>query len=606
MRAPFLACLSLALLTGCGDAQSTSPIAYEISFENREHHEAEITVSFTELSADPLQLRMSRSSPGRYALHDFAKNVYNFRATGANGQEVTVTRPDNHQWNVSGHGGSVTVTYTLYGDRAGGTYTGIDRTHGHLNMPATFMWARNMDERPIELAVRVPEGSDWRVATQLAPTSDPYRFTAPDLYYFLDSPTEVSDFWLREWDVGGQTIRVALHHEGSDTDAEQYAEAAAAIVDAAVDIYGELPDLDFGTYTFLACYLPWASGDGMEHRNSTILTSTASLESNMTGLLGTVAHEFFHAWNVERIRPSSLEPFDFERANMSWELWFAEGFTSYFDDLMLWRAELISAENFGRRMGRIANSVTNARGRAFFSPVEMSMQAPFVDAATSVDPNNRQNTFLSYYTWGSGVGLALDLTLRTRFEGVTLDHLMRDMWRVHGVGEVPYDVDDIEAALARVTGDADFANEFFTRYVRGRDAPDFPTLLAAAGIEVSPARPGATWLGQLSLAFDGAGAVVRGTPLMESPLYEAGVDRGDRIVSVGGVRISTRAALDGVLASASPGDPVEIRYQSRGDSFTVTVPLAVDPSLAGRWLPDTDVSSAQAAFRVAWKASTGR
>ena len=563
-------------------------------------------MTFPGLSTDPLELRMSRSSPGRYALHEFAKNVYNFRATGAGGREVTVTRPNNHQWDVSGHGGSVTVTYTLYGDRAGGTYTGIDRTHGHLNMPATFIWARNMDARPIDLTVRVPEGSEWRVATQLAPTEDPYRFTAPDLYYFLDSPTEVSDFWLREWEVDGKTVRVALHHEGTDSEAELYAESAGAIVDAAAEIYGGLPDFDFGTYTFLACYLPWASGDGMEHRNSTVLTSTASLQNNMTGLLGTVAHEFFHAWNVERIRPATLEPFDFERANMSRELWFAEGFTSYFDDLMLWRADLITPEGFGRRMGGIANAVTNARGRRFSSPVEMSMQAPFVDAATSVDPNNRQNTFLSYYTWGSGVALALDLSLRTRFDGLTLDHVMREMWAVHGVTEVPYDVDDIEAALARVTGDPDFASDFFTRYVRGREAPDYPGLLVVGGIELGAARPAAAWLGQLAVSFDEGAAVLRGTPLLESPLYDAGVDRGDRIVSVGGVPLSGRAALEGVLSNASPGDRVEIRYESRGESFTVTVALAADPSLAGRWLPDGEVSAAQAAFRGAWKEPASR
>src|SRR5690606_33592791 len=105
--------------------------------------------------------------------------------------------------------------------------------------------------------------------------------------------------------------------------------------------------------------------------------------------------------------------------------WFGEGFTSYFDDLILWRAGIITDEDFAARMGAIANTVTLAPGRRFFSPVEMSMQAPFVDAATSVDPNNRDNVFLSYYTWGSGIALGLDLTLRTRFGGVTLDHLMR-------------------------------------------------------------------------------------------------------------------------------------------------------------------------------------
>jgi predicted metalloprotease with PDZ domain len=426
LRALVLPVLSVALVTGCGDAlsQAVDPIVYDISFENRAHHEATISVYFPRVPEGPLELRMSRSSPGRYALHEFAKNVYGVEVSGAGGRAVEVSRPDPHQWDVRGHGGEVTIRYTLYGDHADGTYTGIDRTHAHLNMPATFLWARGLEDRPIELRVASPEGSGWRVATQLAPTNDPYRFTAPDLAYFLDSPTEVSDFWFRSWDVDGESIRVALHHAGTEAEAERYAEAVAAVVQASRDLYGELPDFDFGSYTFLACYLPWVDGDGMEHRNSTVLTSTGSLAANMTGVLGTVAHEFFHAWSVERIRPATLEPFDFERANMSRELWFAEGFTSYFDDLILWRAGLITDESFAGRMGSIANSVTNARGRTYFSPVEMSMQAPFVDAATSVDLTNRLNTFLSYYAWGSGIGMALDLELRTRFEGLTSDHLM--------------------------------------------------------------------------------------------------------------------------------------------------------------------------------------
>lgn len=600
MRSVLLVTALSFLCSGCSDAQAQSAARYSISFENRAHHEAEITVTWDGLDAEPLEVRMSRTSPGRYALHEFAKNVYNVRATGAGGRDVEVTRPDPHQWNIAGHGGTVTVTYTLYADRAGGTYTGIDRTHGHLNMPATFMWARGQERRPIELTVDVPDGSSWRVATQLASTSDPFVFTAPHLQYFLDSPTEVSDHWLHEWDVDGQTIRVALHHAGTEAEAERYADAVESIVRASRTIYGELPRFDFGSYTFLACYLPWASGDGMEHRNSTVLTSSASLETNMTGLLGTVAHEFFHAWNVERIRPATLEPFDFERANMSRELWFAEGFTSYFDDLILWRSGLITEEAFAQRMGAIANSVTNARGRRYFSPVEMSMQAPFVDAAAAIDPNNRQNTFLSYYTWGSGIGLALDAELRTRFADVTADDLMREMWASHGVSESPYTVEDVEAALSRVTGDPAFAADFFGRFVHGREAPDYVALLAPFGIEVEAARADRAWIGPIQMRFDDDGPTVLSTPLEDTPLYSAGIDRGDRLRSIDGVEPRSRAAIEALLDERAPGARVTIVYDSRGERFEEEVALASDPQLSGRWIPDGLASAEQRALRASW------
>ncbi len=601
MRSIVLSIVVLALCAVHADAQS--PVRYSISFANRAHHEAEITVAFTDLDDGPLQLRMSRTSPGRYALHEFAKNIYNFRATGMDRRPVTVSRPNNHQWDVAGHGGAVSVTYTLYGDHADGTYTGIDRTHGHLNMPATFMWARGAEARPIELLVQVPEGSGWRVATQLGATDDPFRFEAPDLQYFLDSPTEVSDFWERSWQIDGQTIKVALHHDGTAELAEQYARAAAGIVEAARDVYGELPEFDYGEYTFLACYLPWVDGDGMEHRNSTVLTNTGSLATNMTGVLGTVAHEFFHVWNVERIRPRTLQPFDFEAANMSGELWFAEGFTSYMDDVLLWRSGVIDDTDFARRMGSIANNVSNARGREFFSPIEMSRQAPFVDAATSVDPNNRNNTLLSYYTWGSGIGMALDLTLRTRSGGLTLESVMREMWRTHGVTEVPYEIPDIEAALARVTDESAFARELIDRYVRGREVPDFPSLLAEAGIRVAPAFPEQSWLGS-GLVVRGGDLVMTGTPTIDSPLYQAGLDRGDRVLDIGGESSESAGDLHSFLRDHTPGELVGVRFESRGQTYQTDMRLVSDPTLAGTLETGTDSSEGKRDFLRRWKAGS--
>jgi predicted metalloprotease with PDZ domain len=591
------------LLAASGPATAQAPIRYEISFPNAVHHEARVTVVFPDLNPGPLELRMSRTSPGRYALHEFAKNVYDLRATGADGRAVRVERPSLHQWNVSDHGGEVRIDYTLYGDRADGTYTGIDRTHAHLNMPATFLWARGLGARAVELVVRVPEGSAWRVATQLAATDDPYRFTAPDLAYFMDSPTEVSDFWEDAWQVQGpdgpQTIRIALHHTGTADQAEAYARGARTIVDTEMRVFGAFPRFDHGTYTFLACYLPWADGDGMEHRNSTVLTSTGSLEGGPEGRLGTVAHEFFHAWNMERIRSAELEPFDFENAEMSRELWFGEGFTSYYTDLSMWRAGIRDDAEFAAAVGRAADAAVNARGRRYRSPIEMSMQAPFVDAAVSVDPTNFANTFLSYYTWGEAIGLGLDLTLRTRFPGVTLDDLMREMWRTHGSPEVPYGVEDVEAALARVTGDEAFARTFFDRYVRGRDVVDYATLLAAAGIRLAPAEPGRASLGPATLGSAEGGVVLKGATLFETPLYEAGVDRGDRIVSVAGRTTRRPEDVEVALEGKRPGARVELRWTSRGEERRATVTLMQDETLAGALDPSASAEANR--FREAWK-----
>ena len=163
-----------ALLFDSASAFAESPISYDVAFPSAAHHEAQIEVTIKNVSADPLELRMSRSSPGRYALHEFAKNVYRVAATDGAGRALTITRPDPHQWNVSGHDGTVIVTYTLFADLLDGTYSAIDLTHAHLNIPATFMWARGHQDMPISVTFHPPvEG--WKVATH--PTSISYRMT---------------------------------------------------------------------------------------------------------------------------------------------------------------------------------------------------------------------------------------------------------------------------------------------------------------------------------------------------------------------------------------------------------------------------------------------
>src|SRR4051812_17824669 len=173
-------------------------VHYDVAFENAVHHETRITVTFAGVPAgQTVQAIMSRTSPGRYAIHDFAKNVYDVTATNGAGRRIALAHVTPYQWNASGHDGTVKISYTVFGDYADGTYEGVDSTHAHFNMPAAFMWARGFDLRPITITFHPRAG--WKIATQLLPTSDPNTFTAPHLQYFMDSPTELSDFALRTW-----------------------------------------------------------------------------------------------------------------------------------------------------------------------------------------------------------------------------------------------------------------------------------------------------------------------------------------------------------------------------------------------------------------------
>jgi predicted metalloprotease with PDZ domain len=576
------AALAAALLAPPATAEEAA-VEIRVSLERRAHHEAAVSVLFPDLEEAPLEVRMSRSSPGRYALHEFAKNVYSVAAYDRRGKPLRIERPDAHQWTVHGHGGQVRFEYTLFGDRTDGTYAAIDERHAHLNAPASFAWARGLERRPVRVTFELPEG--WRVATQLAPTESPATWTAPDLQYLMDSPIEVSDHQLVEWTVPGpaarperrQTMRLAIHHLGTEEEARAFARVAEAIAAEQIAIFGEAPAFDLGVYTFLADYLPWASGDGMEHRNSTVLTSSGSLAERALGNLGTVSHELFHAWNIERIRPRSLEPFDFERANVSGELWFGEGFTSYYDDLVLRRAGAISLQRYVDGLSGMLSFVLGSPARAYGGPVEMSRQAPFVDAASWIDPSNRGNTFLSYYTYGAVLGLGLDLELRTRF-GKTLDEYMRAMWLAHGRTEIPYRLEDLEGMLGEVAGDPAWAAELFRRWIHGSELPDYARLLEAAGLLLRPQRPGEAWIGPLGFDFANGVATLDEPSTVGSPLHLAGIDRGDVILEVDGVAAGSRDAFADALAGLEPGDTLTLRVRERGLERDVAVTLREDPA----------------------------
>jgi predicted metalloprotease with PDZ domain len=597
---------AIAMATAVG-AQAAPPIRYHVSVPEPQHRWMQVEVTFPDIGDGTLELRMSRSSPGRYSLHDFAKNVYDVHAFGSDTHEIETSRPDPSGWNVSGHGGSVTVRYKVYGDRVDGTYLAIDPTHAHINMPAAMMWAHGQDERPISITFEQPAGLNWKIATQLHPGASPLEFTAPDLQYFMDSPVEFGLIAMREFTVDGRRFRIALHHLGSDAEFDSLAKDVEQVVREEGAIYGEFPQYEPGYYTFLADYLPWASGDGMEHRNSTVITQRASLGREGRALLGTFAHEFFHCWNVERIRPRGLEPFDFDRANMTGELWLAEGFTQYYGPLALQRAGLVDLAFTERTLTDLVETVTLDYGRSVRSAEQMSQMAPFIDGGRPVDRTNWSNTVISYYPFGGAIALAMDLSLRDRTDGrVALDDFMRAMWRKYGQpggtpeGYVdrPYTMTDAEATLAEVSGDAAFARDFFRRYIKGHDVADYARLLARAGFTVRRANGGRAWMGDVRFEFRN-GAHVTTLVAPDWPLYPAGVDQDDEIQQLDGQAIRSEGDVSAVLARHKPGDAVRVVFVDRvGATKTTTITLQEDPHLVV--MPVTSPSPAQQAFRDRW------
>ncbi|TDE17551.1 M61 family metallopeptidase [Dyadobacter psychrotolerans] len=578
-------------------------VSYQVSFPNIVHHEAKIDVTVTGAGQKDLVYRMSRSSPGRYATHEFGKNVYDVKAFDRSGKVVKVSRLDGDVYQVPNSDGFVKVQYTLYANHPDGTYAGIDPSSIQLNAPASFMWIKGLEKAPVEIKFDLPSDKKWTIATQLRPSENQNIFTAPDLQYFMDSPVKIGSLVIKEWDLANPDkknyrFRLALEATGSDSLISSFAGKIKKVTQETQQVYGEFPAFDYGQYTFLASINPYVKGDGMEHRNSTMIAMPTTFTGS-DNLLGVFSHEFFHAWNVERIRPKSLEPFNYEKSNMSFELWFAEGFTQYYGELILERAGFRSLKDYCGTLSSLINTKENTSGAKRVSPVDASNLAIFVDAGVAVDKTNYPNYYTSYYPYGGSIALALDLELRSR--GLSLDEFMKAVWLKLGKPEQAYVVSDLENVLASVTKDKTFASNFFEKYVNGFQSFNYTPLLQKAGLSLQKQFEDQAWLGDYR--FDeGNSLKVTTNTRFDTPLYEAGLDIDDQIVKLDGKPVNTRASLETILASHKPGEEVVIEFTHRGESKTAIVKLTGNPKLVVRLneelsLPVTDEMKN---FRKSW------
>ncbi|RZM24481.1 MAG: M61 family peptidase [Pedobacter sp.] len=596
MKKKLLGALTAAAVFALGGANANAqePVAYTISFPNAIHHEAEVSIVYKQLAKGPLKVRMSRSSPGRYATHEFGKNIYHVKAFDGNGKALILNQIEGDVWEVPTHGDAVQIKYTLFGNWVDGTYAAIDQSHAHLNMPATLMWAYGTEQKPVTVQFNDLKKMGWKVITQLKPLGNE-KYYAANMQYLMDSPAELTADKSVSWQVANpdgkiQELTLSTHSDDDQKVVDKFADMIKRIVLEEQAIFGELPSFDYGKYVFLHDVHPSTAGDGMEHRNSTVIVQPIkAIEGNEKRLSGTFSHEFFHSWNVERIRPKTLEPFDFSHANMSNELWFAEGFTQYYGALTLTRAGVNSTDEMLGSAAGLINSVLNTPGAANFSAVEASRYAVFADANVAVDATNKANIFNSYYSYGGAVALALDLQLRTELN-LTLDNYMRQVWLAHGKPEKAYTIPDLQLVLSKFTGKPEFAAAFFTKYVYGLQKADYAALLDRAGLILKRERSGKAWAGRLAAASSRSsegtargntteGLMISSSTLIGTPVYKAGLDAGDLIISADGKNIKDGASFNEIIVAHHPGDEIKIQYSNRTGKHECIVKLEEDPAL---------------------------
>ena len=577
------------MCSGCGFKRQARSVDYVVRLGNLDLHEVHIAATFAGIQpGEPFEILMSRASPGTYRLHDFIKYVHDVHVIDSKGGRLDFEMPDPYRWLVPKHDGTVTISYTLFGDQADGTFNGIERDFVHLNVPASFVWSGSMTDVPIYLHVQPPQDS-WDVATQLSLANTPFSFRAPNWESFLDSPVRMGPMSWYSKSFGApdsvQHIRLAIQHQGATSLAELWSEKLWKVVEAQIRVFGELPRYENGEYTFMAAFQPNVRTDGIAHRNSSVITCNCTLEDEGAALLRRFSHEFFHQWNLERIRPKDLEPFNLQAAPMTDVLWFVEGFTRYYQDLSIRRAGITSNEQYAKEISDAVNAIRYSREKKEQSLLEISERALFEENSPSNNVAKLNNAPLSFEKWGSVVALMLDLQLRADFD-TSLDTFMQTMWQRFGSTGQPYSFQDVQQTLVDVTEDPWFAQSFFERYVYNKRAPYVGKLLSRYGFILRSTFRNKRFTGG-TLEETADGLLVSAVPIEGSPFWNAGIDFGDLVLSVNGTAITTDEQWEDLLLNSTVGQPWEVVFISQDKVLKRRVDYSPDQTVEVLTLEET-------------------
>jgi predicted metalloprotease with PDZ domain len=507
-----------------------------------------------------VELLMPVWTPGSYLIREFERHVQDFTAQDGGARTLAWRKTNKNTWRIeTGGARDVRATYRVYANELTVRTNELNDRHAFWNNAALLMYPDGHLNAPS--TVRVVPFKDWKIATGLpAVSGERNAFRAENFDILYDSPFLLSDFRILTFEVRGVPHRIILDGEGN-FDAERIRRDTQKIVEAAVEMMRDIPYRD---YTFLFMTHPTARG-GLEHLNSTAIIYTRfgfRPESSYREFLTLTAHEYFHLWNVKRIRPDALGPFDYTRENYTRLLWVAEGVTSYYENILARRAGLMSDRQYLDAAARSFQDLQNTPGR-----LEMSIEEASFDAWIKYyrPDENSINSSISYYDKGAIVGLLLDLEIRKRSKGArTLDDVMRSLYDEFYKKNRNFTPEDFQRASEGAAGGT--LDDFFRRYIRGRDEPDYNAALEVVGLRLDTAsatdtsaatRNGValTALGA-TLAQDGERLIVRNVPA-GTPAYEQGLNANDQIVAVDGYR-ATRDFLAARLEEKRPGDTVTL------------------------------------------------
>ena len=548
-------------------------ISYTVSMSKPHTHllEVEIRIHARPTARLESDLVMPVWTPGSYMVREFARHVQDFAATDAGGKALTWTKLNKNTWRIRTLGASDwRATYRVYANELSVRTNELNSDHAFWNNAALLMYPEGFLGAPSTLQVIAPQ--PWRVATGLPPVpGQKNTFRAENFDVLYDAPVEVSNFKTLSFEVKGVPHRIVIDGEGN-YEPERMRSDVKKIVETQVELMGgEIPYRD---YTFFL-HLRSNAGGGLEHRNSTALgypsfgfgperdeggsaaAPAGPPPRTYRGFLSLVSHEFFHLWNVKRIRPDALGPFDYTKENYTKLLWVAEGITDYFDRLMLRRADLISEQDYRRDTAKAIQDLQKTPGRLIQSAEEASFDAWIKYYRQD---ENSVNSQISYYDKGAILGLLLDLEIRKRSER-SLDDVMRYLYNEFYKKDRNYTPEDFQKVCELMAGAS--LEPFFSRYVRGREELDYNGAFAAAGLYLDTSGAADNSKRPAEKAYLGADLAQEQDRLIVkrvyagSPAYEQGLNAGDQIVALNNMR-ANKDFFDARMAERRPGDLITL------------------------------------------------
>ena len=611
--AMFLAVMALSVQLAAAATRaakpSAAPLKYELAFEHPNTHLLDVTIHASDLKGATVEFAIPDWAPGSYYIENYSANVQRFRATSADGKALSWRKTDSQTWQIDLAGAAaVTISYQVFANTLQNNIAQYNERHAFIGGPSVWMYLVDGKDRPIELSVAAPSG--WKIATGMEHTSD-HTFAAADYNWFADAPFEISDFAEKDFEVMGTTYHVIVHDVENKKDFTKFAndlqKTVATIVPLFQSVTGTPQAAPFKDYYFIFHIWP-QTGGGLEHLNSTQINFTTDWNSteplpgttlNQYDLkLFVAAHEFFHAWNVKRLRPLPLGPFDYTQMVHTPSLWISEGLTSYYGSLSVERAGLVPPLQYLDGIARLITNFEAKPGRKERSIEDTSWDTWFSNPMSISQANNLANTYYSYYDGGQIMGHILDFAIRDNTNNQrSLDDWMRLLYSRYALPKPGFKPEDAIHAASEVAGKD--VSDVFRRYISGMEPIPYEQYFALAGIEVTKkVDPDKAWVGIEVKKSDDGHAQIRNV-IPGSPAENAGLSNDDVIYAID----SRALEADGVnaqLSSRKPGDTLRITVLRLGEFREFLVTPTTNPNPTYSLKPMENQTEKQKAIYNSW------